>query len=86
MLKNLLKIQAQLCLGKSNQITPVRNIFESNSLQQSTPSTPKPTANNSVLYKLRKSTGYGMSKCKEALEKHNNDLEAVTKRNIILCL
>ncbi len=34
---------------------------------------------NSNLYKLRKSTGYALSKCKEALEKHNGNVEEVSK-------
>ena len=32
---------------------------------------------NSALYTLRKSTGYAFNKCKEALEKHNGDIEQV---------
>lgn len=36
-------------------------------------------ANNSNLYKLRKSTGYALSKCKEALEKTNGNVEEATK-------
>jgi hypothetical protein len=31
----------------------------------------------SNLFKLRKSTGYALSKCKEALEKHNGSVEEV---------
>ena len=31
----------------------------------------------SNLFKLRKSTGYALSKCKEALEKHNGNVEEV---------
>jgi hypothetical protein len=31
----------------------------------------------SGLFKLRKLTGYALSKCKEALEKHNNSVEQV---------
>jgi hypothetical protein len=34
----------------------------------------------SALAKLRKSTGYSFVKCKEALEKHNNDLKQVGSR------
>lgn len=30
---------------------------------------------NSALYTLRKATGYAFNKCKEALEKHNGDIE-----------
>lgn len=33
----------------------------------------------SALAKLRKATGYSFSKCKEALEKHGNDVKEVTK-------
>lgn len=36
-------------------------------------------ANNSNLYKLRKSTGYALSKCKEALEKTNGNVEEVDR-------
>ena len=78
MLKSFLKIQAQLSSSKSSQI-PTRNIFETKCLLQSPPSPPKSSTNNSALYKLRKSTGYGMSKCKEALEKNNNNIEEVNK-------
>jgi translation elongation factor EF-Ts len=31
----------------------------------------------SSLAKLRKNTGYSFSRCKEALEKHDNDLKTV---------
>ena len=36
----------------------------------------RPTSN---LAKLRKSTGYALTKCKAALEKHDGDVEAATK-------
>lgn len=32
---------------------------------------------NTSLFKLRKSTGYALSKCKEALEKNNQNIEEV---------
>lgn len=32
----------------------------------------------SNLFKLRKSTGYALAKCKEALEKHNGNVEEVS--------
>lgn len=35
------------------------------------------SGSSSNLFKLRKSTGYALSKCKEALEKHSNNLEEV---------
>ena len=34
---------------------------------------------SSGLYALRKSTGYALNKCREALEKHNGDIQAATK-------
>ena len=68
--------QTQFGLSKKCQMS-VRSIFETKSLLQSTPSPPKSASNNSALYKLRKSTGYGMSKCKDALEKNNNNIEDV---------
>jgi hypothetical protein len=37
---------------------------------------PKKT-NNTSLYKLRKSTGYALSKCREALEKFNGNIDEV---------
>ena len=36
-----------------------------------------PAVEKSSLAKLRKRTGYSFSKCKEALEKHQNDLKEV---------
>lgn len=39
--------------------------------------TAEPKASNSNLFKLRKSTGYALAKCKEALEKHNGNVEEV---------
>ena len=33
----------------------------------------------SNLFKLRKSTGYALSKCKEAIEKYNGNVEEATK-------
>ena len=36
------------------------------------------SGSTSNLFKLRKSTGYALSKCKDALEKHSNNLEEVT--------
>lgn len=35
------------------------------------------TSQQSNLFKLRKSTGYALAKCKEALEKHNGNVEEV---------
>jgi len=40
----------------------------------------KPAVEKSGLAKLRKATGYSFSKCKEALEKHQNDIKEVKKR------
>lgn len=40
-------------------------------------STDQQKVNNSNLYRLRKATGYALSKCKEALEKMNGDIEKV---------
>lgn len=37
----------------------------------------------SNLFKLRKSTGYALSKCKDALEKHNGNVEEVFNEQII---
>jgi hypothetical protein len=34
------------------------------------------------LYKLRKSTGYALSKCKEALEKYNGNVEEVFNNKV----
>ena len=51
----------------------VRNFFESKSLLQEV------KASNSNLFKLRKSTGYALNKCKEALEKNNGNVEEATK-------
>lgn len=36
-----------------------------------------PKVSNSSLYHLRKATGYALSKCKEALEKNNGNVEEV---------
>ena len=83
MLKNLLKIQAQLSGNKSNQIFASRSFSDTKCLFQSAPAPPK-AAGNSLLYKLRKSTGYGMSKCKEALEKTNNNIEEVIRLLYVL--
>lgn len=51
----------------------VRNFFDSKSLLQ------EAKASNSNLFKLRKSTGYALNKCKEALEKTNGSVEEATK-------
>ncbi|RNA41140.1 elongation factor mitochondrial [Brachionus plicatilis] len=60
-----------------NQITIkpslVRSICESKSLLQ------EAKGSSSNLFKLRKSTGYALNKCKEALEKNEGDIEAATK-------
>jgi hypothetical protein len=34
-------------------------------------------ASNSALYSLRKSTGYALNKCREALEKNEGDVDQV---------
>jgi len=39
----------------------------------------RPVIEKSALAKLRKNTGYSFSKCKEALEKHSNDLSQAEK-------
>ena len=57
--------------GKSG--TAVRFFSESAKNAQQTTA----TASSSNLFKLRKSTGYALSKCKEALEKHSGDVEQV---------
>lgn len=40
----------------------------------------KPVVEKSALAKLRRATGYSFSKCKEALEKHENDVKQVHKQ------
>ena len=75
MFKKLFRIQVQLCTSKTkSNIGTIRNVSTSKCLLQTV--TPK-AGSNSNLYKLRKSTGYGMSKCKEALEKNNNNIDEV---------
>ena len=65
-----LKISAEFG-GKSG--AAVRCFSESAKIAQQTTA----TASSSNLFKLRKSTGYALSKCKEALEKHSGDVEQV---------
>lgn len=57
----------------SSKPTLTRTFFESKSLLQ------EAKGSNSNLFKLRKSTGYALSKCKEALEKHDGNIEAASK-------
>lgn len=38
----------------------------------------KPSIGKSALAKLRKATGYSFTKCKEALDKHGNDVKEVS--------
>lgn len=51
-----------------------RSLFETKCLFQSQDQA-KPNSSN--LFKLRKSTGYALNKCKEALEKHAGNIEEV---------
>lgn len=64
---NFLKHPAQLVCKIS-----VRNFSQTIVLSQTK------SGSSSNLFKLRKSTGYALSKCKEALEKHSNNLEEAT--------
>jgi hypothetical protein len=52
----------------------IRTFANTSSLQNA--AEPKKT-NNTNLYKLRKSTGYALSKCREALEKFNGNIDEV---------
>ena len=75
MFKKLIQIQTQLCTSKTTpNLVTIRAIFDSKCMFQTT--TPK-TGANSNLYKLRKTTGYGMARCKDALEKNNNNVDEV---------
>lgn len=53
--------------------TLMRKISQSKSLFEET------KGSSSNLFKLRKSTGYALNKCKEALEKHEGNIELATK-------
>ena len=66
MIFKIVKQQVNI-ISKSNLI---RNFSNTESLLQQ-------KAANSSLYALRKSTGYALNKCKEALEKNNGNVEQV---------
>ena len=68
----MLKVRTSL-FSNSVVVSSVRSVFETKSLVSEV----KPGASNSNLFKLRKATGYGMSKCKEALEKCSGNVEQV---------
>ncbi len=70
-------IKSQQILFNFNSATNTvlkRSFGQSNSLLQNAESK---KMNNTSLYKLRKSTGYALSKCREALEKHNGNIDEV---------
>ena len=69
---NILKVRTNL-FSNSVVVSSVRSVFETKSLFNEV----KTGAANSNLFKLRKATGYGMSKCKEALEKCSGNVEQV---------